>query len=398
MPSTSPPPATRIEISGPQLRPDQAGYVLDGRFVDGFADAPTLDVSARRRIAGWAHAFGHVVDDAQLALLQVPEPEDAIGLELLSAAARNTDVDLPLAAEFGLYDRLTDDERRLVREPWHGLPGSERRDYPLNVTELAKLTGTTAKQVREWESATLLPGARIDGRRQFFSAAVVHAFALQRLSRFQVAALANVVVAEDDDVFLALLEHTLATRRRRRAGGSKITDVIKRAMAQLRALLDIEPKVASSTAVQTTSVTKATIKTTTRSTPEHLAEKIRDDHEELVRGAFVRTLCIMDSLDEVSFARDTLSERTVPSFRHCDFAPGHIMTLPGEPELVVFPRADAGWTLSADLGVHVARKADAVRLAKAINTHIEGSALRVYSKDDGQLIKSSRQSTPRQPA
>ena len=59
------------------------------------------------------------------------------------------------------------------------------------------------KQVREWETAGLLPAGWVDGRRQFFFAAVVHAFALRQLSRFQIAALANLMAAEhDDDVFI----------------------------------------------------------------------------------------------------------------------------------------------------------------------------------------------------
>jgi DNA-binding transcriptional MerR regulator len=209
-------PATRITIDGPQLRADQSGYVLGEDFVDGFADRPDLGPVARRRIAGWAQAFGHDLDDRQRALLEAPEPEDGIGLALLDAAVRNADVDLPLAARFGLYDRLTDEERSLVREPWRALRGPERRDYPLNVAELAQLTGATAKQLRDWETATLLPAARIDGRRQFFSAAVVHAFALRRLDRFQVAALAS-LQGTGDDVFADLLEHALAARRRRSA-------------------------------------------------------------------------------------------------------------------------------------------------------------------------------------
>jgi hypothetical protein len=211
-------PATRTRITGPQLHADQAGYVLGHRYVDGFADDPALDLRGRWRIADWAQAFDHKLDHAQRALLEQPEPENPMGIELLDAAVKDFDVDLPLADQFGLYDRLTADELLLVDEPWHGLPGEERRDYPLNVTELATLTGTTPKQVREWETAKLLPASWIDGRRQFCSAAVVHAFALRRLSRFQIAALVNALAAEkDDDVFLQLVEHTLAARRLRAA-------------------------------------------------------------------------------------------------------------------------------------------------------------------------------------
>jgi hypothetical protein len=218
MPRSSSESATRAKVTGPQLDADQAGYLLGFRYIEGFADDPALDLRGRWRIADWAQAFGHELDDAQRALLELPEPVNPVNRELLHAAVNDMDVDLPLADQFGLYDRLTEDELLLVDEPWRGLPGEERRDYPLNVTELATLTGTTAKQVREWETAKLLPAAWIDGRRQFCSAAVVHAFGLRRLSRFQIAALANVLAAEDDDdVFIQLIEHTLEARSQRAA-------------------------------------------------------------------------------------------------------------------------------------------------------------------------------------
>jgi hypothetical protein len=216
MPKSSSLPATRLDVPGPTLHGQRTGYVLGARYIEGFADDPTLEPRGRWLLAHWAQVFGHELDDAQRALLESPEPEDPISRELLYATSDDVDVHLPLAGQFGLYDRLTEDELLLVREPWRRLHGEERRDYPLNVTELATLTGTTVKQVREWEKATLLPAAWIDGRRQFFSAAVVHAFALKRLSRFQIAALSNVLAAEDDDdVFIQLIEHTLAARRER---------------------------------------------------------------------------------------------------------------------------------------------------------------------------------------
>ena len=161
------------------------------------------------------------LDDAQRALLESPEPVDPIGRELLVATSDDVDLHLPLAGQFGLYDRLTEDELLLAREPWRRLageeqPGEGQRDYPLNVAELAKVAGVTPKQVREWETAGLLPAGWIDGRRQFFFTAAIHAFALRQLSRFQIAALANLMAAEkDDDVFIQLVEHTLAARRRR---------------------------------------------------------------------------------------------------------------------------------------------------------------------------------------
>ena len=40
----------------------------------------------------WAQTFGHELDDAQRALLESPEPEDPIGMELLHAAVDDMDV------------------------------------------------------------------------------------------------------------------------------------------------------------------------------------------------------------------------------------------------------------------------------------------------------------------
>jgi hypothetical protein len=218
MPKSSSLPATRLDVPGPTLHGQQDGYVLGTRYIQGFADDPTLEPRGRWLVAHWAQTFGYELDDTQRALLESPEPEDPLSRELLHAVHDDLEVDFPRAVQFGLYDRLSEDELQLVYEPSRGLPGEERRDYPLNVTELATLTGTTAKQVREWEKAALLPAAWVDGRRQFFSAAVVHAFALRRLSRFQIAALANLMAAEkDDDVFIQLTEHTLAARRERTA-------------------------------------------------------------------------------------------------------------------------------------------------------------------------------------
>jgi hypothetical protein len=223
MPKSSSLPATRIEITGPQLHGQQAGYILGDRYIEGFADDPTLDSRGRWRLAHWAQVFGHELDDAQRVLLESPEPADPISRELLHATSDDVDVHVPLAGQFGLYDRLTEDELLLAHEPWRRLggeerPGEEQRDYPINVTELATVAGVTPKQVREWETAGLLPAGWVDGRRQFFLAAAIHAFALRHLSRFQIAALANLMAAEqDDDVFIQLVEHTLAARRQRAA-------------------------------------------------------------------------------------------------------------------------------------------------------------------------------------
>lgn len=399
MPDTS---ATLIDLSAPQLRADQAGYLLDGSSVDGFADRPDLDAVARRQIAAWADTFGQELSTAQRALLAVPAPEDSIVLEVLAAATRNADVELPLAFEFGLFDRLTDDQRLLVREPWRVLGTDGARDYPLNVTELAELTGTTPKQVREWEKGTLLPGYRIDGRRQFFSAAVVHAFALAALDRYQVAALGTLQETDDDDPFVLLVEHTLAARHRRSADKSHgFGGLVNSLLGQIRTLF-----------VPVTMDRRAENELRPLSA-EHLDEwvactslvrsvKLHDAFGAMSALGGIdavapddkgRVLTIMQAKHPVK-ARPPSRERKKPSDQFLlDIVPNL-----ADVELSVHPSSDKGWTVSADLGFSVPRKGDALKLGKRLSAELGDGAVRVYSKDDGRVVVDKRAGRRRQPA
>lgn len=207
MPDDSKLPADRIMITGPQLRADRRGYLLGTEQVEGFADRLDLDSRSRRLIAGWARAFvPDELDTGQRRLLEQPplapaEPEQ----QLASAAIENAEKDMPVAIDAGLYALLEPDEIRAMREPWLKLAGDERREYPLNASELARLTGTTAKQIRSWEQSHLLPAYWIGGRRHFFSAAVVHAFALRRLDRNEIRGATRVLSTEPDDPVVALV-------------------------------------------------------------------------------------------------------------------------------------------------------------------------------------------------
>jgi DNA-binding transcriptional MerR regulator len=369
-------PATRIDLSAPQLRADQAGYVVDGRSIDGFADDSQLTASARHRIAGWARTFGHPLDDAQRHLLALPAPTDEIGLQLLEAATRNVDIDLELAGQFGLYERLAPEELLLVREPWRGLGGDEPRDFPLTAGELAQLTGVTTKQVREWELASLLPGARIEGRRQFFSAAVVHAFALKGMSRFQVAALAALAAAEDDDGFCHLVEHTLAVRQRRMTGSASTVETLNRIKTRVRKLFERpndEPEAAPAAersivdpAVYETFVHDALrqssffISALEAATSRYKAVDVSEEKGQMV--LYAKMLTKSDSKP-----RSPLEIRLAEDGR--------------AGAVFVHPSTDRGWTCSADLGFAVPRKDDAVKLGKMLGEQF-GSNVHVVSKDE----------------
>jgi hypothetical protein len=181
-------PAARIEIGGPQLRADRRGYVLGQERVEGFADRSDLDVASRRVIAQWARAFApDDLDHEQRRLLDEPPARvSTVSDELRKAAIQNAEVDMPLAVDLGLYARLSDEQIRALREPWTRLEEVPRVEYPLGASQLARLTGTTARKIRSWEESQLLPAYWIDGRRNFFSAAVVYAFALGSLDRNEI--------------------------------------------------------------------------------------------------------------------------------------------------------------------------------------------------------------------
>jgi DNA-binding transcriptional MerR regulator len=211
-------PAEEITFEGvPQLRADQAGYILDGERVEGFADRTDVDARGRRALAEWAEAFTpDALQDEQKRILAQPDP----GLsdterQLLHGAIEDAERDMPLAIDLGLYARLDAEQIRVIREPWTVLGGPRQREYPLNTGEVARITGTSAKQVRTWQEIGLLPAYWIAGRRHFFSAALVYAFLLKDLDRNEIRGAGRMLSAEPGDplpeLVASAIEHSRHT-------------------------------------------------------------------------------------------------------------------------------------------------------------------------------------------
>ncbi|MET0601160.1 MAG: MerR family transcriptional regulator [Baekduia sp.] len=197
--------ASAIDLSGPQLRGNHRGYHLGDEVVDGFPDQPQLPPFQRRLIAEWAKALDHELSAAQQVLLQTrPTPPEA-QLQILRAAHRDGDHDVPRLVESGVYETL--DAADIDRCEWPEEVLGEARSYPVNATELATLAGVTYKQIRDWDKGGLLPSHDVDGRRQYFSAAALTACALKPLDRWQIAALRGVLSADRDSGFRRLIDY-----------------------------------------------------------------------------------------------------------------------------------------------------------------------------------------------
>jgi hypothetical protein len=119
--------------------------------------------------------------------------------QVLHGAIEDAEHDMPLTVDLGLYARLDAEQIRAIREPWTVLGGTRRREYPLNTGEVARITGTSAKQVRTWEASRLVPAYWIAGRRRFFSAALVTAFLLKNLDRNDIRCIGRILTAGPDD-------------------------------------------------------------------------------------------------------------------------------------------------------------------------------------------------------
>lgn len=129
-----------------------------------------------------------------------PDPgRSEIERQLLQGAIKDAERSMQLAIDLGLHARLNAEQIRAIREPWTVLGGTRRREYPLNTGEVARITGTTAKQIRRWEASSLVPAYRIAGRRRFFSAALVYAFLLKSLDRNDIRCLGRILTAEPND-------------------------------------------------------------------------------------------------------------------------------------------------------------------------------------------------------
>lgn len=119
--------------------------------------------------------------------------------QLLQGASEDAERAMQLAIDLGLYARLDAEQVRAIREPWSVLSGARRLEYPLNTGEVARITGTSAKQIRTWEASSLVPAYRIAGRRRFFSAALVYAFLLKNLDRNDIRCVGRILTSGPDD-------------------------------------------------------------------------------------------------------------------------------------------------------------------------------------------------------
>jgi excisionase family DNA binding protein len=126
-------------------------------------------------------------------------PSDDSKIQLLQGAVEDAERAMQLTIDLGLYARLDAEQVRAIREPWTVLGGARRREYPLSTGEVARITGTSAKQIRTWEASHLLPAYRIAGRGRFFSAALVKAFLLKDLDRNDIRCLGRILTADPDD-------------------------------------------------------------------------------------------------------------------------------------------------------------------------------------------------------
>jgi len=166
-----------IWLSGPQLRADKNGYLIGNRTYEGFQDVPGLDDKERYLIAFWARAFSpETLSEAQTKLLEDPPVMRDSYHKILEAAIRNAEHDMPLVFDIGLYELLSDQEIKQLRDPSIVLgPG---HSYPLNQTELSEMTGASKDNIAAWTERGYLPSYIIEDERLYFSAAVAYVFNL----------------------------------------------------------------------------------------------------------------------------------------------------------------------------------------------------------------------------
>ncbi len=192
-------------MSGPRLRPDLRGYIIDGEAVDGFADRTDLSLSDRIVIARLCNRYSPKhLSAVQRKLSRTSEAQrQPVASDLLRGFAIN-DATIDAVAEEGFLEELTEDELRLVGDPsLH--PDLPNATYPLTIGQLATLTGATQRQLRHWDDAALVPAERVNGQRRFYSAGVVRAFVLARADTYQVTALASIARGEPEGLRLLRL-------------------------------------------------------------------------------------------------------------------------------------------------------------------------------------------------
>lgn len=191
-------------VNGPLLRPDLSGYHIDGRSVDGFADRPDRPLHDRVLIARLSRRYSpNDLSPAQRRLLRESGEGVPTASELLRGFAKN-DADVASVEDDGFLEELTEEELRLVSSP-SSHPKLGQVSYPLSIGELEALSGASARQLRHWADAGLLPVAWVSGQRRFYSASVVRALVLARSDTYQVTALASIARGEPEGMRLVRL-------------------------------------------------------------------------------------------------------------------------------------------------------------------------------------------------
>lgn len=159
-----------------RIRLDQKrrGFFLDGKLQEGFSDVESLSGADRLLIARWAdHFTPGEVSDTQRSLLDASDDQPPVSLAQYEFAINQQELESGYLQ--ALFESLSDDQRRFVRDPSLRLKGSE---YPLSVGELSSLTGASERQLRSWADEGLIPAFREGSDRRFYSAALIRAFVL----------------------------------------------------------------------------------------------------------------------------------------------------------------------------------------------------------------------------
>ena len=189
----------------PTIRDDGSGYLYKDEDVDGFADDLRLPTPARVLIARFAAALTpERVTPEQRSLLR------GVGPSSLLKDLADDEADLEKAWETGLYDLLTARQHAFLREPI--LHPNVRSSYPLSISDVAKLSGASERQLRYWEDNGLLRSGRDSaGSRRYFRSAVLRAMAYEQAPQHVRQTLLS-ILKEGPERFLRLLTAALPDR------------------------------------------------------------------------------------------------------------------------------------------------------------------------------------------
>jgi DNA-binding transcriptional MerR regulator len=162
------------------LRPDRRGICWRDKEYEGFPDLEGLSPRARLAVARWAKQLApDALTPAQQRLLD-KQPRREVSAARLRALRQDEILSSPPIR--GLWRELTQEEQTLVLHPEEKVG----HYYPLQTSELVRLTGLSSRQVQHWTERNLLPHWRDErGHRRFGSAAAIVAFALRDSKQHQ---------------------------------------------------------------------------------------------------------------------------------------------------------------------------------------------------------------------